>query len=145
MKNIAIMAGLTLFLLTVTETRANPLTQVKTASQKWVSEFNKGNAQYLGESYTMNAVMITHPIGTFHGRPSITNFWVKLIKDGAKDLTYIDPKYTVIDHKTVHITSKWQMNIGSGTITLEQWVKEPDGVWRLQLDDFTIQKQVTPK
>ncbi len=145
MKKSLLIIGSIVFLLAMPLAQANPLMQVKEASQKWINAFNKGDAQYLGKSYTMNAIMITHPIGVFHGRESITAFWIKLIKDGAKELRYINPQYTVIDHHTVHISSKWEMNIGSGIITLEKWVQEPDGIWRLALDDFTIQKQVTPK
>ena len=122
-------------------TNTNPLSEVQAASQHWINEFNKGNAAYLGQSYTMDAVMITHPIGSFHGRTSITKFWTTLIKDGAKDLAYQNPKFTVINENTVHISANWTMNIGSGYITLEQWIKEDDGVWRLKLDDFTIEKQ----
>ncbi len=32
------------------------------------------------------------------------------------------------------------MNIAKGYISLEKWVKQDDGVWRLELDDFTIEK-----
>ena len=124
---------------------ADPLSDAKAASEKWIAEFNKGNYQYLGDHYTMNAVMITHPIGAFHGRPDITAFWKKLIASGAKDLVYIDPKYTLVNEHTLHVSSKWKMNIGDGYITLEKWIKEADGAWRLQLDDFTIVNQVQPK
>lgn len=132
------------FFVCAFQLHADPLSDAKAASEKWIAEFNKGNYQYLGSRYTMNAVMITHPIGTFHGRSEITAFWQKLIASGAKDLVYLNPKYTLVNDSTLHVSSQWKMNIGHGEITLEKWIKESDGVWRLQLDDFTILSSASP-
>jgi hypothetical protein len=117
------------------------VSEVKAASKNWVTAFNKGEVKYITDSYTTNATMITHPIGVFYNSKMIFKFWDDLLKGGASDLKYIEPKFTFIDKKTVHVEAKWTMNIGEGFITLEKWVKQADGVWRLELDDFTIAKQ----
>jgi ketosteroid isomerase-like protein len=118
-----------------------PLEEAKAASQQWVKEFNKGNVEYMVKAYTSDSIMITHPIGVFHGSEAVLSFWSELVNGGADDLVYIEPKYELIDNETMHLSARWKMNIGEGYITLEKWVKQADGVWRLAFDDFTIEKQ----
>ncbi|USH04647.1 hypothetical protein K6Q96_23290 [Grimontia kaedaensis] len=120
---------------------AGPIEEAQEASKQWIAAFNKGDYQYLGDAYTMESTMISHPFGVYHGRPAATAFWKQLISDGATDLVYIEPKFAELDDKTVVMESRWKMNIGEGHITLEKWVKEADGVWRLELDDFTVEKR----
>ncbi|MEI8608335.1 nuclear transport factor 2 family protein [Enterovibrio sp. Hal110] len=141
MKKALVLAAFIAPLFTVSTVNAGPLEDATAASKQWVEAFNRGDYQYIGDAYTMNSTMIAHPFGDFHGRPAITAFWQQLIQDGADDLVYIEPSYTLVDDKTMFVKSRWTMNIGEGHITLEKWVLEPDGAWRLLLDDFTVEKR----
>lgn len=120
----------------------SPLEEAKAASQQWVRAFNKGNLKYITSAYINDSVMIAHPAGVFHGSQAVSAFWNELINiAGAAELVYMDTKYELIDSQTMHLSARWKMNIGEGYITLEKWVKQADGVWRLELDDFTIEQQ----
>lgn len=51
----------------------------------------------------------------------------------------------VIDTRTVHISGEWDLggrdNDGSlkGYINIQRYVKQPDGKWLLELDDWTVE------
>jgi hypothetical protein len=42
---------------------------------------------------------------------------------------------------TVLLTADWKMNVGRGIIIQERWVKQKDGNWLLEFDDFEVQEQ----
>jgi|TARA_B110000438_G_C15708233_1_gene604149 hypothetical protein len=50
-------------------------------------------------------------------------------------------KLEVIGNETVLLSADWSMNIGRGIITIEKWVKQLDGVWLLEKDEFEIQEK----
>lgn len=109
-------------------------------TKAWVENFNKGNVQYCIDVYTDNAVMSIKDVGEFVGKEAISNFWLELTKT-ANHIEYMNTNVKVINEHTVHLDSDWKMNIGEGIITLEEWVKQSDGSWKLVKDAFEIKKQ----
>ena len=109
---------------------------VITASQKWKSSFNSGDAAGCAACYEENAVMEAKPFGLFTGREAIQGFWQSLVSDGFSDVDYIDPKITVIDDATAVLSSGWKMNKAHGVITRELWVRQEDGSMLLREDYF---------
>ncbi len=112
----------------------------KQYTNAWVENFNKGNVQYCIDAYTDNAVMIIKEVGEFKGKVAISAFWNDLTKN-ANHIEYSNTNIKLINEKTVHLDSDWKMNIGEGIITLEEWVKQDDGSWKLTQDEFQILKQ----
>ena len=55
------------------------------------------------------------------------------------------PFHQVIDCRTVHVSGDWDLggrgNEGSlfGYMNVQQYVKQPDGKWLLELDDWTVE------
>ena len=114
------------------------LNVVRTASEKWKSAFNAGDAAGCASAYEENAVTNVKPFGTFTGRADIEAFWVKIISEGFKDVEYIEPEIEIIDETSALLSSKWRMNNAHGIITKELWVVQPDGQALLREDDFEI-------
>lgn len=112
----------------------------KKYTNAWVENFNKGNVQYCIDAYVDDAEMIIKEVGEFKGKEAISAFWNDLTKN-ANHIEYSNTNIKVIDEKTVHLDSDWKMNIGEGIITLEEWVKQDDGSWKLTQDEFQILKQ----
>lgn len=106
----------------------------------WIENFNKGNVEACINAYTDEANMIVKNIGVFKGKEAIAGFW-KETTITANHIEYSNTNIKVIDEKTVHLNSDWKMNIGEGVITLEEWVKQEDGSWKLTQDEFEILKQ----
>ncbi len=116
-------------------------TQVNAASKAWITTFNRGDARGAADAYVSNAIMDARPMGHFEGRENIYKFWAPFIKSGARDLVYYEINIDVIDENTAHLFARWSMNVGRGFITLEEWVRSDDNVWRLTKDDFTVENQ----
>lgn len=112
----------------------------KQYTNAWVENFNKGNIQYCIDAYVDDAIMSIKEVGEFKGKIAISVFWNDLTKN-ANHIEYSNTNIKVIDEKTVHLDSDWKMNIGEGIITLEEWVKQDDGSWKLTQDEFQILKQ----
>lgn len=125
--------------MTADEQKAAVIDVVATASAKWKSAFNSGDAAGCAAQYEKTAVMHARPFGTFTAADEIQTFWKKLIDDGFSDVEYIDPKIEVIDETSAIITSGWKMNKASGVIHKELWVLQEDGTAKLHEDDFEAQ------
>ena len=119
----------------------NVLAEVLTASKQWVKHFNRGDVEYCVASYLPDAVMQADPMGEFVGKKNIDGFWRPLVQSGATDLQYTDIWLKQMDNETVHLGANWSMNAGKGVITLEEWVKNDAGVWKLSQDCFEVQEQ----
>ncbi|MGY0219347.1 YybH family protein [Endozoicomonadaceae bacterium StTr2] len=111
------------------------------ASQNWVKHFNKGDVDYCVAGYLHDAEVKVKPLGDFSGAKSIDGLWRPFIESGASNLEYSEIWLKQQDKKTVQLGANWSMNIGRGVITLEEWVKQPDGVWKLARDQFEITEQ----
>lgn len=109
-------------------------------SQQWTQNFNQGNLDYCINAYEKNATMVVKNVGEFVGHDAIRAFWTELTQT-ANYLEYSNTQYKVIDEKTVHLNSDWKMNIAEGIITLEEWVKQDNGSWKLSQDAFEVLKQ----
>ena len=111
------------------------------ASHNWIKHFNKGDVNYCVAGYTHDADVKVKPLGEFKGSENIDNLWRPFIESGASNLEYSDIWVKQIDKQTVQMGANWSMNIGKGVITLEEWVKQPEGVWKLVRDEFEIKEQ----
>lgn len=112
----------------------------KQYTQEWIESFNKGDVEACINAYVDDSIMIVKNVGEFKGKAAITAFWNETTKI-ANHIEYINTNVKVIDEKTVHLDSQWKMNIGEGVITLEEWVKQSDGSWKIVQDEFEILKQ----
>ena len=112
----------------------------KQYTSAWIESFNKGDVEACINAYTDDAVMVVKNVGEFKGKEAIAQFWNETTK-AANHIEYSNTNIKVIDERTVHLDSDWKMNIGEGIITLEEWVKQEDGSWKLVQDDFEILKQ----
>lgn len=112
----------------------------KQYTNAWIENFNKGNVQYCIDAYEENAVMVIKEVGEFKGKEAIAAFWNDLTKN-ANYIEYSNTNIKVINENTIHLDSEWKMNIGEGIITLEEWIKQADGSWKLSQDEFQILKQ----
>ena len=81
------------------------------------------------------------PMGTFTGKEAIDGFWRPFMASGAGQLVYENIKLEVVDESTVVLSADWRMNVGRGIITKEKWVKQSDGNWLLEQDDFEVLEQ----
>ena len=115
------------------------LTAVMSASEKWKTAFNSGDAAGCAAQYEAHAVMNAKPFGTFARTAEIQDFWQKLIDDGFSDVEYINPKIEVIDAVSAILTSEWKMNSAAGVITKELWVLQSNGEAKLREDNFEAQ------
>ncbi len=116
------------------------LEEVIKSSMEWTTGFNTQNSVICRNGYTSNATMNAIPFAKLNDQKSIGSFWEKLIKDGAKNLTYHTPKFEAISNTTVKLSSQWSMNIGEGKIYQEKWVKK-DSLWLLDYDEFEVLKK----
>lgn len=114
------------------------LNAVKLASETWKAGFNTQNAKQCASQYEVNAVMNARPFGEFVGRAAIEAFWQNLINDGFNSVEYVEPNFTVVDEKSVLLTSSWKMNKAHGVIHKELWVMQDDGSALLADDDFEV-------
>ncbi len=112
---------------------------VITASQKWKSCFNSGDAAGCAACYEEDALMEAKPFGLFNGREAIQAFWQNLVEQGYSDVDYINPKITVIDATSAVLSSGWKMNKAHGVITKELWALQDDGSVLLREDYFEAQ------
>ncbi|WP_196889476.1 YybH family protein [Aureivirga sp. CE67] len=116
------------------------LEEVIKASMQWTNGFNSGKSNICGEGYSKNAVMNAVPFASIVGQNGIEGFWAKLIKDGAKNLTYHNPIFTAATENSALLESRWSMNIGEGKIYQEKW-ERIDGKWVLTYDEFEVLKK----
>ncbi|ACJ31348.1 Conserved hypothetical protein [Shewanella piezotolerans WP3] len=114
------------------------LNAVKLASETWKSGFNSQDAKQCAGQYEANATMNARPFGEFVGRDAIEGFWQNLINEGFNSVEYIEPNFSVVDEKTVLLTSSWKMNKAHGVIHKELWVLQQDGSAKLAGDDFEV-------
>ena len=119
--------------------------EVLQASQQWIANFNQGKTDACIAGYLPDAVIEAKPFGTFTGTQEIDAFWRPFMASGATDLTYEEVSLEIIDVTTVHLSSKWRMNVGHGVITLEKWVKQTNGQWLLAHDAFEVLEQFSQK
>ena len=116
------------------------LEEVIRASIKWTNSFNSGNSEVCGNGYSENAYMNAEPFASIQGKEGIEGFWTKLIKDGARNLTYHNPIFEAKTDKSVTLSSQWSMNIGEGKVYQEKW-EHINGKWLLTYDEFQVLKQ----
>ncbi|WP_420571246.1 hypothetical protein [Kordia sp.] len=116
------------------------LEEVIKASIKWTTGFNTGNGTICGNGYSENATMNAVPFASINGKKGIKDFWTKLIKDGATNLTYHNPTFQAITNNTATLSASWSMNIGEGKIYQEKWEKKGNE-WVLTYDEFQVLKQ----
>lgn len=112
--------------------------EVRTRSQQWIADFNRGDVAACVAAYAPDAIMAVKPTGTFTGIDEIAGFWRSLVASGAGELEYTNTELDVVDRRTVVLTADWSMNAGHGVITEERWVKQDDGRWLLERDAFEI-------
>ena len=115
--------------------------EVRVCSQNWIQSFNKGDVDACMAAYKADAIMHAKPMGTFTGVDAIDGFWRPFMASGAGQLEYDDIKIEVINESTVLLSANWRMNVGRGVITMEKWVKQSDGNWLLEQDDFEVLEQ----
>ena len=116
--------------------------EVSVCSQNWIANFNKGDVDACVAAYTHNAIMHATPLGTFTGKEAIDGFWRPFMASGAGQLEYNDIRLEVVDESTVLLSANWRMNVGRGVITMEKWVKQSDGTWLLEQDNFEVLEQL---
>lgn len=85
--------------------------------------------------------MQVEPMGEYVGKQRIDDFWRPFVQSGASDLQYTEIWLKQVDNETVHLGANWSMNVGKGVITLEEWVKNEAGIWKLSQDCFEVQEQ----
>ncbi len=116
--------------------------EVEETSRRWISSFNAGNVSVCAEGYADHARMRAMPMGEFSGRESIEAFWREFVSStGAADLVYSNVRINVETADRVRLSAEWRMNVGRGIITNELWVRQTDGVFRLEEDDFVVQER----
>ena len=118
--------------------------EVLSRSQQWIAAFNRGNIDDCIAAYTSTAVMHAKPMGTFQGIEAIAKFWKDFMALGPENLSYSEIKLESVDEQTVLLSANWRMNVGQGIITMEKWIQQDDGDWKLAQDDFEVLKQFTP-
>ena len=117
------------------------LTATLNASKNWIKHFNNGDTDYCISAYIPDAELEAKPMGEYSGRDNIDNFWRPFLQSGATALAYTGIWLKEVDATTVHLGANWTMNVGRGVITLEEWVKTENGIWKLARDHFEISKQ----
>ncbi len=116
--------------------------QVMQTSQAWIAQFNQGNLEGCLAAYRDDALMTVNPKGRFHGKHEIAAFWHEFAQLKPAELVYRDVRIQVIDDNQAILSATWSMNIATGFITKELWVRaSPSEPWQLQEDDFTVKSQ----
>ncbi len=115
--------------------------EVLERSRQWIQDFNNKNVKGCVDAYTADAVMNARPMGTYKGIGEIEGFWKPFIETGAAELEYSNVEVAVENENTVLLRADWKMNIGKGVVIQERWVKQSDGKWLLEYDDFEVQEQ----
>ncbi|MGI0118737.1 isochorismatase family protein [Zooshikella sp. RANM57] len=115
--------------------------EVMTASQAWINAFNQGDIEQCINTYTETATMRVNPIGTFDHKNKIADFWQTFSLKHPKELTYRNIQLRILNPTHVILSADWQMNIASGFITKELWVKDHSGKWLLAEDEFSVLAQ----
>ncbi len=115
--------------------------EVLERSRKWIASFNSGDVNACVAGYEKSAVMNAKPMGVFKGLKDIEGFWRPFIESGAGNLIYKNIKLEVINNRTALLSADWTMNVGRGIITMEKWVKQSNGNWLLERDDFEVQEK----
>jgi ketosteroid isomerase-like protein len=118
--------------------------EVLKCSQQWIEAFNQGNVTACIAAYTTEAIMHAKPMGTFHGIEAIENFWKEFMASRPSNLEYSEVKLETVDGQTVLLSANWRMSLGRGIITMEKWVKQTQGEWKLEQDDFEVLEQFSP-
>ncbi len=121
----------------------NAHTQVLAASQNWIEGFNRGDLAAMLRGYTKHASMYPRPNPLCSGQEEIERFWSGLLAAGASDLVYSNIRLTIEDESRARLAADWSMNVASGVITNELWVKQENGEWLITQDDFDILRQST--
>lgn len=120
--------------------------EVAQASANWIKHFNEQSYEACISVYTDDAWMKSHPFGEFRGIEQIGDFWRNFAKHQPRQLEYRDIRIHVIDERTAILSASWSMNICSGYISKELWIKNDQGQWQLQEDDFlVIMQRETPR
>lgn len=114
------------------------LDAVKLASHTWMKGFNTQDAALCAAQYAADAPMLARPFGEFVGTEAIQAFWQNLIDQGYSNVEYIDPKFEVVDEKSVLLTTAWKMNKAHGVVHKELWVLQGDGCAKLVDDEFEV-------
>ncbi|WP_020408347.1 YybH family protein [Hahella ganghwensis] len=112
--------------------------EVMAASREWVATFNRGDLDGCLNGYLPGATMKVSPVGEFTGAGAIALFWRDFARHQPAELEYMNIKVKVIDERNAVLSADWQMNIASGFISKELWVKQDSGEWKLSQDDFTV-------
>ncbi|MBU2709615.1 isochorismatase family protein [Zooshikella harenae] len=115
--------------------------EVMDASQAWIEAFNKGNIEQCINTYTETATMRVNPVGEFNNKAKIAEFWQTFSLKHPAELTYRNIQLRILSPTHVILSADWQMNIASGFITKELWVKDHSGKWLLAEDDFSVLAQ----
>ena len=115
--------------------------EVLQRSKQWIQDFNNKNAKGCIKAYTVDAVMNARPMGTYKGIGEIEGFWKPFIETGAAGLEYSNVEVAVENENTVLLRADWKMNVGKGVVIQERWVKQADGKWLIEYDDFEVQEQ----
>ena len=116
--------------------------EVMHTSRTWVTSFNAGDLDACFRGYTKEAELCAKPIGSVRGRDEIEAFWRDFVSQtGATDLQYDHVRIEVDSPTRVRLAADWRMNVGRGVITKELWVRQSDGVWRLEEDHFEVQER----
>ena len=116
--------------------------QVLQASQAWLAQFNQGNIDACLAGYRDDAVMTVNPKGRFSGKQEIAAFWREFATLQPGELVYRDVRIQVIDDNRAILSATWSMNIATGFITKELWVRaSASAPWQLLEDDFTVKSQ----
>ena len=115
---------------------------VLAASQNWIEHFNRQDLDYCCNAYVEDATMTVYPHGHYETRPAIRDFWQHFMETAhPSDLQYRNVQIRIQSEREAVLSATWSMNVGSGFISKERWVKQGDGVWRLVEDDFSIVTQ----
>ena len=112
------------------------------AVRNWIANFNTGDvtacvcrlyAQRHHAGHTVGNVFGPGSDRRAFGGPS----WLQ----GLGNWSYDNIRLEVVDESTVLLSADWRMNVGRGVITMEKWVKQSDGNWLLEQDDFEVVEQ----
>jgi pimeloyl-ACP methyl ester carboxylesterase len=112
------------------------LKEVLKVSNTWKDGFNSGNAKQCANVYSADATMDAKPFGIYKGAKEIEAFWDQLIKNGFKNVEYINFSIEILDQKRALIKSNWKMNKAQGVITKELFEIQSNGNAKLIADYF---------
>ncbi len=115
--------------------------EVMQASQQWIANFNQGKTEACIARYLSEAHMQVSPFGRFEGVEAIAEFWQQFAKSKPGNLVYRNIDIKVLSDTQAILSANWTMNIASGFISKELWVKGSDSQWYLAEDDFSVLSQ----